>query len=84
MDFQKKFKYYFYKYLSLVNLKDFFLENNIYEIYEFYFENFYNLGRMSIFSTGYFSLSENDIKKLKDLSGLNSNENYRKIMSKLS
>ena len=39
---------------------------------------------MSLFSTGYFSLSENDIKKLKDLSGLNSNENYGKIMSKLS
>lgn len=82
--FPKEFKLYFYKYLSSVNLRDFFLENYIYEIYEFYFENFYNLGRMSLFSTGYFSLSENDIKKLKDLSGLNSNENYRKIMSKLS
>ena len=39
---------------------------------------------MSLFSTGNFSLSENDIIKLEDLFGLNRNEHYSKIMLKLS
>jgi hypothetical protein len=82
--FPNKFKYFFYKYLSSVYLIDFFKENNLDTILNIYNVFIGNVGSMSLFSTGYFSLSENDIKKLKDLSGLNSNENYRKIMSKLS
>ena len=39
---------------------------------------------MTLFSTGYFSLSENDIKNLEDLSGLNRNNHYSKITSKQS
>ena len=38
---------------------------------------------MSLFSTGYFSLNENDIKNLKDPSSFNKNEHYNKLMSKI-
>ena len=82
--YPKEFKYYFYKYLSSVDLSSFFLENNLSEIYKFYFEKLSDLDRMTLFSTGYFSLSENDIKNLEDLSGLNRNNHYSKITSKQS
>jgi len=75
-----EFKYYFYKNLSSVDLRDFFLENNISKTYYFLSE----LGNMTLFSTGYFSLSENDIKNLEDLSGLNRNQHYCRKTSKLS
>ena len=82
--FPQDFKYFYFKYLSSIQLDDFYRENDLYGIYNLYSDISYYLGRMSLFSTGYFSLSENDIKKLKNLSGLNLNHNYSKSMSKIS
>ena len=41
-------------------------------------------GNMSLFATGYFSLSQNDLKNLKVPSGLNKNNNYSIVIEKYS
>ena len=78
------FKYYYYKYLSSINLEQFYIENNLNVIEASYFQDLKNKGNMSLFSTGYFSLSSYDIKNLKVPSGFNKNNNYSIIMEKYS
>lgn len=60
----------FFKYLTSVRLEDFYGENNLdlSELPEY--ENLTALGYMSVFSTGFFSLSEDDINNLKEPDGL--------------
>ena len=41
-------------------------------------------GNMSLFTTGYFSLSQNDLKNLKVPSGFNKNNNYSIVIEKCS
>ena len=78
------FKYYYYNYLSSINLEQFYIENNLNLIEESDFHYLYNKGNMSLFSTGYFSLSSQDIKLLKVPSGFNKNNNYSILMEKYS
>ena len=50
------YKYYFFKYLTLVPLKDFYEENNLYLSDLPEYNNLTALGNMSVFSTGFFFL----------------------------
>ena len=78
------YKYYFFKYLTSVRLEDFYGENNLdlSELPEY--ENLTALGYMSVFSTGFFSLSEDDINNLKEPDGLKKNNNYSKTIERCS
>ncbi len=55
--------YYFYKNLSTITLEQFYKENDIHldDLPEY--KNLSRLGYMTVFSTGFFSLSDEDIKK---------------------
>ena len=57
------YDYYFYKNLSTITLEQFYTENDIHlnDLPEY--KNLSRLGYMTIFSTGYFSLSDKDIEK---------------------
>ena len=70
------FKYYYYKYLSSIDLEQFYNENNLNLIEAPDFEYLSNKGNMSLFATGYFSLSDHDIKNLKIPSGFNKNNKF--------
>ena len=74
------YKYYFFKFLEFVPLKDFYEENNLdlSELPEY--ENLTALGVMAVFSTGFFSLSKEDISNLRDPDGLKKNNDYSKTM----
>ena len=78
------YKYYFFKYLTSVPLEDFYGENNLdlSDLPEY--ENLTALGNMSVFSTGFFSLSEDDISNLKDPDGLKKNNNYSNTLETCS
>ena len=79
------FKYYFFKNLSTITLKQFYEENNIdlSDLPEY--KNLTKLGDMTLFSTGYFSLDEEDIKNFGNSpSGFEKNNKYSIIMGRCS
>ena len=80
---ETNFTYYFFNKLSSVQFEQFYNENNLSLIdlpeYHYYI---YSRENMMLFSTGYFSLSEEDIKIIKKPSDINKNNNYCKIVSK--
>lgn len=81
----KNYNYYFYKKLSEVLLKEFFKDNKVDLSFLPEYKNLTELGKMSLFSTGYFSLSEKDIKNFKGSpSRLKKNNKFSKIMSNCS
>ena len=78
-------KYYFFKNLSTITLKQFYEENNIdlSDLPEY--NNLTKLGDMTLFSTGYFSLDEEDIKNFGNSpSGFEKNNKYSIIMGRCS
>ena len=80
------YKYYYFNELSSVKYRQFFYENNLSSIdLDDYRDHYYYKGeKMSLSSTGYFSLSEEDLKILKKPSDINNNhkDKYEKIRSK--
>ena len=78
------YKYYYFKNLSTIPLKDFY-ENNDLDLSDLpEYENLTKLGNMTLFSTGFLSLNEEDIKNLKEPNGLEKNNDYSKSMEKNS
>ena len=78
------FKYYYFKNLSTISLDQFYEENKLKEIdLPNYEKNTHLKGFMTLFSTGYFSLNEYDIKNLKNPFSINNNEKYFKTIKKL-
>ena len=81
----KDYKYFFYKNLSNILLKEFYEDNKLDLSHLPEYKNYTNLGNITLFSTGYFSLSERDIKKFKGSpSNFKKNNKYSKIMSRCS
>lgn len=81
----KDYFYYFYKNLSTITLEQFYNENEIHldDLPEY--EKLSRLGYMTVFSTGYLSLSEEDIKNFDNSpSGLGKNNKYAKAISDCS
>ena len=79
------FKYYFYKALTDVSLEEFYLDNNIDLGYLPEYKNLAELGKMTLYSTGYFSLNEKDIKNFKGSTNPFKKFNkYSKIISRCS
>ena len=78
------YKYYFFRNLSTIPLKDFYEENylDLSDLPEY--ANLNKLGNMTLFSTGFFSLTEDDIKNIKNPNGLEKMNDYSKIMEKCS
>ena len=79
---ETNYTYYFFNKLSSVRFKQFYDENNLSLIdLEEYQKDIYYKEDMVLFSTGYFSLSEEDIKIIKRPSDINKNNNYCKTIS---
>ena len=57
----KDYKYYFYKKLSTFPLKQFYEENEVDLSHLPEYKNIREFGNMTLFSTGFFSLSKEDI-----------------------
>ena len=77
------YKYYYFNELSSVGYWMFFRENNLSSIRIYDYRNNDKVKKMTLFSTGYFSLSDEDIKNLKKPSNINkNNDKYLKIMNK--
>ena len=77
------YKYYYFNELSSVGYWQFFRENNLSSIRIYDYRNNDKVKKMTLFSTGYFSLSDEDIKNLKKPSNINkNNDKYLKIMNK--
>ena len=80
---ETNFTYYFFNKLSSVQFEQFYKENNLSLIDLAEYKIYINSHKyMMLFSTGYFSLSEEDIKIIKKPSDINKNNNYCKIVSK--
>ena len=77
-------QYYFFRNLSTIPLKDFYEENYLDLSYLPEYKDLSKKGNMTLFSTGFFSLNEDDIKNLKNPNGLEKNNNYSKIMETCS
>lgn len=81
----KNYKYYFYKNLSTIPLEQFYIENEVDLSYLPEYKNLTNLQYMTLFSTGFFSLSKKDIDNFKSsTTGLEKNNKYNKSMAKCS
>lgn len=81
----KEYKYYFYKNLSTIPLEQFYKENNVDLSYLPEYKNLTRLENMTLFSTGFFSLSQKDINNFKrSTTGLGKNNKYNKVMAKCS
>ena len=80
---ETNFTYYFFNKLSSVQFEQFYNENNLslIDLAE-YHSYIYSHENMVLFSTGYFSLSEDDIKIIKKPSDINKNNNFCKLISK--
>ena len=77
------FKYYYFKYLSTISLDTFYEENKLKTINLPAYNEYHSLEEyMTLFSTGYFSLNEKDVKNIKNPSEINQNEKYFKIIKK--
>ena len=72
------------KYLSSVNLEQFYTENNLNLIEAPDFNYLGDAGNMNLFATGYFSLTGRDIKNLQAPSGLNKNNKNSILLEKYS
>ena len=80
---ETNYKYYFFKYLSFMLFEKFYSENKLYSIDLEEYHDSFSHKIMILFSTGYFSLSEEDLKIIKKPSDININNNYNcKIVSK--
>ena len=77
-------KYYFFRNLSTISLKDFYEENYLNLSYLPEYKDLTYKGNMTLFSTGFFSLSEDDIENLKNPNVLEKNNEYSKSMEKYS
>ena len=79
---KKRITYYFFNKLSSVRFEQFYNENHLslIDLIE-YQESISSNKDMVLFSTGYFSLSEEDIKIIKRPSDINKNNNYCQTIS---
>ena len=81
----KDYKYYFYKKLSTFPLKQFYEENEVDLSYLPEYKNRREFGNVTLFSTGFFSLSKEDINNFKSsTNGFDKNNEYNKSMKKSS
>ena len=81
----KDYKYYFFKNLSTIPLEQFYKENDLNLSYLPEYQNLTSLGNMTLFSTGFFSLSKKDIDNFKSsTTGLGKNNKYNKAKKKCS
>ena len=81
----KEYEYYFFQNLSTIPLEQFYKENDVDLSYLPEYKNLTRLENMTLFSTGFFSLSKNDIDNFKSsTTGLGNNNKYNKTMAKCS
>ena len=81
----KDYKYYFFKNLSTIPLEQFYKENDVDLSYLPEYKNLTKLENMTLFSTGFFSLSKKDIDNFESsTTGLGKNNKYNKTMAKCS
>ena len=77
---EKNYTYYYFNKLSSVTFEQFYKENNLSLIDLVEYKDIYDKGDMVVLSTGYFSLSEEDIKIIKKPSDINKNKNSFKTV----
>ena len=79
---EKKFEYYYYDALTTISLKEFYEDNKIDIFYLPEYKELTELEDMTLYSTGYFSLSEKDIKNFKGSPNpFKKHNKYSKIIS---